>query len=418
MKIGIIIERLEEWRGGAETSTMELAALLAQRGHEMHIVTASRRPSTPTLTIHQLPGSALIRPRATAAFIRHATAFLKQTPFDVTHAIAPVPNADIYQPRGGSIVETIERNLALRGGGLSRAAKRFSNAWNLKYRSLRGFERAICRPDGPVIAAVSNYVADQFHRHYGLTPPRVQVVFNGVDVHPPEAAERARQRAAIRAQYGWSDEEYVLLCVAHNFRLKGVGHAVEALALLHAEGVPSARLLIVGRDNPAGVQSLAQRLGMTGAVVFVGPTQRIGAFFSAADVCVHPTYYDPCSRVVLEAICHGVPAVTTRFNGAAEVIHDGVSGFVVADPADAAMLAQGLLKLREPEVRAGMVSEAAALRPRLSMARHVTELELLLTAVAGRAGVASREPGESGGHSNGPAADKEVRGIPATSSGE
>ena len=47
MKIAIIIERLESWRGGAETSTLEIARLLAARGHEIHVVTTTNAPSPP-----------------------------------------------------------------------------------------------------------------------------------------------------------------------------------------------------------------------------------------------------------------------------------------------------------------------------------------------------------------------------------
>ena len=56
-------------------------------------------------------------------------------------------------------------------------------------------------------------------------------------------------------------------------------------------------------------------------------------YYAAADIYVHPTIYDTCSLVVLEAAACGLPVVTTRCNGAAELFHDGRDILLVADPA-------------------------------------------------------------------------------------
>jgi len=69
-------------------------------------------------------------------------------------------------------------------------------------------------------------------------------------------------------------------------------------------------------------------------------------------VVAHPTWYDPCSRVVLEALAVGLPAVTTRYNGAAEVMEVGRHGTVIDEPQDVAALAQALRTTLAPEVRA------------------------------------------------------------------
>lgn len=397
MKIGVIIERIEPWRGGAETSTEELSELLAARGHDVHVITSSRRPSTPTLTIHTLEPRAIVRPLATAAFVRRAAAFIDAERFDATLAIAPVPNAHVYQPRGGSVRETLDRNLAMRPPGAKRLLKQAAHSLNPKFRGLLRLEREICRPSGPLIAAVSRYVADQFERHYGLTAPRVQVVFNGVEVAVPDHTESVRLRGLTRAQYGWGSDEFVMLCVAHNFRLKGVHCAVRALGELVREGRTNARLLIIGRDNPIPIQRLAMHVGVADRVIFGGPTQRIGAFLAAASVCVHATYYDPCSRIVLEAICHGLPVITTRQNGAAEAVREGIDGYVLTAPDEPGALADRLNRVAD-----GALAQPAnvdeSLRYRLSMRRHVAELEQLLLAAAGgpnRSGRAnSVEPAE------------------------
>ena len=51
MRVALIMERIESWRGGAETSTMTFADYLARLGCEVSILTASHAPSPPTLEI-------------------------------------------------------------------------------------------------------------------------------------------------------------------------------------------------------------------------------------------------------------------------------------------------------------------------------------------------------------------------------
>lgn len=370
MKVAIVLEHIETWRGGAETSTLEYAHLLARRGIQVELLTASRCPSPPDLAVQMLPLGGVPRPFRALAFARRAAAFLDRADFDVVHAISPLPCADVYEPRGGTVRETLRRNFSTRPPGLARTLKRFTTALDLKQHTLLHLERRICRPGGPAIAAVSGYVARQLAEHYGLAEPRVRVVFNGVQVEASTPERRAANRLAIRAQHGVEPSTLLLLFVAHNYRLKGLEPLIGAVARAAAAN-PDLRLLVIGRDNPVRYAALAQRLGVADRVTFIGSTQRVGAFFHAADACVHPTYYDPCSRVVLEAIAWGVPCITTRYNGAAEIMTDGVHGYVMNDPADVAALADCIGRLHDPVRRAAMGARTAELREAVSMNRHV-----------------------------------------------
>ncbi len=378
MKIAIVIEHLEPWRGGAETSTLELSRLLKARGHEVHVITATPTPPPPDLIVDRIPAARVLRPLQTVTFVRRAAEFLRRSPFDRVLAISPLPEADVYQPRGGLIGETLNRNVALRPSRQARAVKRALLALNFKHRAMLELEREIFRPGGPRIAAVSGYVARQCERIYGVRPPRVRVIFNGVNAPDPTDAERAAARSEIRRQYEISDDTLLLLFMAHNFRLKGLYPLIEAVARLTRAASPPLRLLVVGRDNPVRFQRRVEALGVERQVTFAGPTQRSAAFWAAADVCVHPTYYDPCSRVVLEALWHGLPCITTVWNGAAELIRNGVEGFVIDSPDNVPALVEAIAATFSAPRRRDMSRQARALRPRMSMSRHVEELEALL----------------------------------------
>ncbi len=375
MKVAVIIQSIDVRRGGAETSTVQFVHELARRGCDVHVITTSRVPSSPAMTVHTLPVQRGTRGSQAAQFMRRAAAEIRQGDFDVVHSMLPVPGCDVYQPRGGTAAESVQRNLAMIRSPVGRRAKRIGNRLNAKQQAqLRQEKQLFARSPETMVAAVSQYVVDQLVRHYDLSESRIRLVYNGVNVDPASDRRRRQDRRGLRKQFGIGPETLVLLTVAHNFRLKGIAKVIEAVALLARRHDTPTKLLVVGRDNPARFERSAQRLGVADRVVFVGPSDRVGAFYHAADLLIHPTYYDPCSRVVLEALVSGVPAITTRHNGAAEVIQDGVHGYVI-DSADAVdSLAEGIERLMDESHRAECGRQGRMLQDRLSMARHADEL--------------------------------------------
>lgn len=374
MRVAIVIERIETWRGGAETSTLEFAHLLAGRGLDVTLYTSTRAISPPDLQIVTVPVTATPRPLKTARFLTKTAARIARASYDIVHAITPIPTADVYQPRGGLIRETVARNVAMRPDQARRTLKRFLAAFNIKQRTLLELEDRVMRPGGPAIACVSNYVARQVREHYALADDRIRIIFNGVQITPAAPEQRAADRHEIRERYRVPEDALLLLCIAHNFRLKGVGPLLHSVARLVVAGFRGLRVLIVGRDDPGPMAEVARKLDIADLVTFVGPTERVAAFYHAADACVHPTYYDPCSRVVLEALSRGVPCITTLLNGASEVMLDGVHGFVIPGPDDSQLLADRIGRMRDPALLAQMSAAAGALAPRLTMTRHVDQM--------------------------------------------
>lgn len=373
MDVALIIERFEPWRGGAETSTTQFAYQLASLGCRVSVLTTTQMPSPPELTIVPLRTPRALRAARTLLFARRAAAYVRTGGYDVVHCITPCLAADVYQPRGGTMPETLERNAAIRTSKARRGLKRLGQGLNFKYRMLAGLEaRLLSRKPAPWVVAISDYVAEQVQRQYHFDPARIVKVFNGVEPDQATPGEREVDRTQIRRHYGIGHDELVVLCVAHNFKLKGVGKLIEALAL---PGGRPYRAVIVGRDNPAGYVRLAEQLGVKDRIIFTGPTQRMAAFFHAADVLAHPTYYDPCSRVVLEALAAGLPAITTRYNGACERMTDGENGYVIDTPESVAGLAECLGRLADPEHRLACAGRAALAVAGCSMQDHARQIK-------------------------------------------
>jgi UDP-glucose:(heptosyl)LPS alpha-1,3-glucosyltransferase len=375
LRVALVAEWLDPWRGGAETSTLQFIHHLQGHGVELHVFTRSRPSPSPGMEVHTVPGASMSRVRRSITFAHRVERVLATLDFDVVHAITPLRGADVYQPRGGTIAESIERNLAMRRRPTARVFRKYVGHLNLKQRHLLAAERRLfADPTGPLIIAISDYVAEQLQRHYHLPQDRVRKVFNAVHVAPARPHDEVRCREMIRREFGLADHHLAVLSVAHNFRLKGVQHWLEALARLVGRGVRDVRAFVIGRGDSQVWHRLAARLAVTDFVTFLGPSDRVAQIYHAGDVLVHPTYYDPCSRVVLEALILGLPCVTTRFNGAAEIMTDGHDGYVVDAPNDISALADAARQLANPEHRRTIGDNGRKHREHLDMNRHVREM--------------------------------------------
>ncbi len=183
----------------------------------------------------------------------------------------------------------------------------------------------------------------------------------------------------MRAGFGIGEDQLTYVFVAMNPRLKGIVPLLHAVKMMLDRGQDLV-LMLVGRMGYAE-QDLAAKLGVRQAVRFVGPTDHAHETYCAADVTVLPSFYDPASRVVIESLALGVPAISTRFNGSSDYLTapDGtLRGRVIADPADVKSLAQAMMELADPAERARCAAAAAGLADTLSIEHHVDAIAQLL----------------------------------------
>jgi UDP-glucose:(heptosyl)LPS alpha-1,3-glucosyltransferase len=193
-----------------------------------------------------------------------------------------------------------------------------------------------------------------------------------------------RHRELVRRRYGINEESLVLLLAAHNFRLKGVPELLRVAGRIVANGGP-VHVAIAGSKRLKNWQRAANRLGLEKRVTFFGTVADMVPYYAAADAYVHPTYYDPCSLVLLEAAASGLPIVTTRsHNGAAELFREGVEILTVNDPRDAAGLYQCVEALFDERVRSRLGAAARKVALRHPFERNVAEILALYERSAGR----------------------------------
>lgn len=352
MKIGVAIESLDPRRGGAEHWTWQFVRCMAGRGHEIHVV-AQRvaGPLFPGVVPHLIEpvGSRL----ALAAALERVLRTLR---VDVVHDMGAGWYGDLILSHDGSRLAQWEQRLA-RLPAWARPWKRAMIAVLPRYREFRHLMERQYGDPGRLILALSQMVARDYQRYHGLAPQRLRTIYNGVDTRRFSPEHRGVHRAGMRRKLGIDDRQTLFLFVGHDFSRKGLATALHALDGLHRSD-RGARLVVVGGRRGQAYQRLARRLGVADAVTFVGHVDDPVPYYAAADVYLLPTFYDPCSLGVLEAAASGLPSVTTVWNGAGELLTEGLDGFLLGDADDHRALAERMRTLTDPAVHRRM-GEAA-----------------------------------------------------------
>jgi glycosyltransferase involved in cell wall biosynthesis len=345
MKVAIIIERYDISLGGAEWLVYELASALSQLGVDVDILAAQGKNSATNVRILCPEGQS--KRISLSSFAKLTSNYLDRNHYDIIHSLIPLTFADAYQPPGGSFAEAIIRNAESYRNKLICSYKKATALTNWRRTEMVLAEKKLCRnPNGPVIAALSNYVKDQFINHYNLDSRRIALVPNGVKVDiqvDSEIAEKLKTQIFQQLEIESSSDPVFFLFGANNFRLKGLNVLIEALAILEKSQTPRTPCLIVaGGGKINQFRSIAEKLNVSKRIVFLGHLPHIQNALSISDVAVLPTFYDPCSRYILEALAASKPVITTKFNGASDFFVNNRHGKVLDSPENKDALAEAI----------------------------------------------------------------------------
>lgn len=313
MRIGIV-RRGYSATGGAESYLLRLAGGLAASGHQPVLIASADWPSAswPHGAVVRLPG------RTPSAFAAAFAAVREQ--FDVTLALERVPGCDVFRAGDGVHAAWLKR----RAVGEPRW-KSLLRTWNPKHATLLMLERKVFMSTRMVIAN-SRMVAREIVEYFDFPKERLKIIPNGIAASIPLIS-----RDAARSKLSIPPDTFCALFIGTGWDRKGLRTAVHAM-----DRLPGDNTLIVAGRGPASAYA-----GKT--TRFLGPTKDLSAIFSAADVFVLPTIYDPFSNACLEALAAGLPVITTSANGFAEAITPGQQGDIV-EPRDPAALATALLR--------------------------------------------------------------------------
>jgi len=389
LNIALVILHADSAKGGAETYTVDLARALIDRGHRVSMLAATFADGLDR-RIERVPlrHAGATRLGRYLAFLDDLDAHLGRTSYDIVHAMLPVRRCDLYHPHAGVATEAVEAGHLKHPSPLKRTAARLANRLNRKRQRFAAVERSLLSPAGghrpPVVLCLSDYIQDAVRRHHPLPPDRFATLMNAVDLARFDPSAIAGQGRDVRERLKIRPEQVVALIVAQDFARKGVREAVEAVRRV---GDARLVLLVVGKDDFAPYARLVADSPLRNNFIAAGATRDVRPFYAAADFFVLPTRHDPCSLVVLEALAMGLPVISTRFNGACEVMTSGEHGHVLPDPGDVPALADSMRTLLDDDRRGAMRQACLALRPSLSYERHLDRLcGIYQDVIAGRGG--------------------------------
>ncbi len=202
------------------------------------------------------------------------------------------------------------------------------------------------------VVGVGQAVRQALITNEGIPGHRVGVIYNGIDT--TKFANGLHESEAIRCEMGIEPHDFVILMVARLDYLKDHATAVRSLQRVARE-LPNAKLVFVGDGPERGkIEELVQHCQLEPNVRFLGLRKDIDRLLRASDVFLLTSISEGIPLTVIEAMAAGIPVVATRVGGMAEVVQEGVTGWL-APSGDDATLAMNVLRFaRDPQLRQHM----------------------------------------------------------------
>jgi UDP-glucose:(heptosyl)LPS alpha-1,3-glucosyltransferase len=343
--------------GGAEAFLSRFAEALAASGH------ASRLYTTPDWPVDAwTAGDRIALPgRTPREFADAVTARDLRSECDLFFSLERVWSCDGYRAGDGVHAAWLQRRTAIEPPWRSKLHR-----FNPKHRQLLALEFALFAGGGAKkIIVNSQMVAFEIREHYGVAPDRIRLVYNGL----PAAALQRPPRPERAA-----DGELRVLFAGSGWGRKGLAFAIAAIDRLPDSLRPV--LLVAGRGDP-------RRFAGSSRVRYLGPVANMAEQYAAADIFLLPTIYDPFSNACLEALAAGLPVITTRANGFAEILPADVAGTAVSDPADAPALAAAVEFWADPSRRGAAAIAGHEIASAFTIEKTVAQTIEALTQPAG-----------------------------------
>jgi glycosyltransferase involved in cell wall biosynthesis len=353
------VERFWPLIGGVEVSSARLVPLLAQRGHDILVVTDREESWLPERDLYgQVPVRRLPFARAIRERDLETLAVARRTMSDIVREHRPELIHATFTGAGVWVLPTREAPPMI----LS-----FHGSWGIDFGSVDGLFSRVVNRAAWVTACSEDALADLLATAPQLAG-RSSVILNGLDTadeHEPSEPPAGPP---------------VLLCSGRVVEDKGMDVAIDAFAQIVRER-PDARLLIAG-DGPE-LDALIQRaasLGLSDSVQFLGwvSPATIHELVESSSIVLVPSRLEGFGLVALEAALMARPVIATNVGGLPEAIENGTTGVLVPPDDVGATVAAIRQLLGDPETARAMgwAGRSRALQ-QFSARRHVDEWDAL-----------------------------------------
>ena len=169
-----------------------------------------------------------------------------------------------------------------------------------------------CFNNAKKIIANSEMIKNQIIKTYNIESNKIEVIYNGVPIKEKVDFKLLKDEFNIK-------DEKIILYVGSGFKRKGVKEALEVVSKLTS----NYKFIIVGKEKKIEeYKQYSIDLNIENKVIFTGPRDDVDKFYSMSDVFLFPTKYEPFSNVVLEAMVYENVVITTKQNGASEILDE------------------------------------------------------------------------------------------------
>lgn len=331
MKQVVLLKRSLYKKGGIEKNVWKIAERFTQRNTRVTIFTSSnKQKSHPVFHIcsykeqESLPSFCKIY-----QFNRFCKKTLKKEPADVIFDMDRTKNQTHIRAGNG-----VHKAYLLRRAKQEGLFKKILFKINPLHQIILSYEKASFENKKlQVLFVNSNLVKQEILQFYRVDPQKIHVIHNGVEWKEMESSfiQSFSQKEDFLKRYHLPLNGFYFLFIGNGYARKGLCELLHAFSKIAQEDI---HLLVVGKDKSIpSYQKLAKQLNIQKNVHFFGPSQDVTPFYQTADVFVLPTHYDPFSNVVLEALAMGVFVITTKDNGAFEILTEE-NGLVVNSSQD------------------------------------------------------------------------------------
>jgi len=358
VKIAFVIEHFKPQYGGQQVYMRDFARFLIERGHEVTFFTQDSNVQDEGMQIELVeisPLAKLMRWTQWSSFLKQVKRFVREGDFDIVMGTGVSAGINVYQPHGGVTKASHQQNRLLTHP-VHCFLKGLSNAISPKHIMASLIEREIFTDKKVKYIAISEMVKRDMKKFYHLKDDQIELVYNGVDVNRFQPCS-AEEREEAKRELDLDTQKITFSLVAHNFKLKGLREIIAIVDRLKDKH-DNFIVLIAGKGKKKVYEAMIKSRGLEAHFNFLGAVDNPELVYRASDVYLQPTWYDPCSLVVLEAMAAGVPVISTEFNGASEMIRSGVNGYVIPHPDSLDQFEDAMLQLFDSETRKRLGEQA------------------------------------------------------------
>jgi N-acetyl-alpha-D-glucosaminyl L-malate synthase BshA len=179
-----------------------------------------------------------------------------------------------------------------------------------------------------LLTTPSTWLANETAEHFHIDQQRVHVVPNFVDLErfKPDAAATVRACLAPAGQR--------IITHASNFRpVKRIEEVVRAFATIRSR-MPAVLVLMGDGPELPKAEHLARELGVRDDLRILGQQDKLEAVLQASDLFLLPSRAESFGLAALEAMACGVPVLGYAAGGLPEVVENNVSGILCAEGSD------------------------------------------------------------------------------------